>query len=230
MYTIASVLKVACAFNSYSKATVLLHGLIIPSCSQRFLRKLPGGIFGEQAEDRLFEIIQMDNPDEQRRQIQRWRILACCTTCSIVQFSQCTAIALFVSKVLPYPCRLSEHWYLEIHVCFIATVSGQNFRISCNLSGAQVPFPDVGNDPVCWIYLLNLKVLVDTGRLQSHCLIKQSGAATMADFSYGTFNILRVQHLAEGCTATPSLVFLQYYAGSYNSSTFVHAPLPFAMR
>ena len=38
---------------------------------QKFLRKLPGGIFGEQAEERLFEIIRLDDPEEQRQQIRR---------------------------------------------------------------------------------------------------------------------------------------------------------------
>ncbi|GAU98187.1 hypothetical protein RvY_09366 [Ramazzottius varieornatus] len=43
----------------------------IASVLKKFLRKLPGGIFGEQAEDRLFEIVQLSDPNEQRLQAHR---------------------------------------------------------------------------------------------------------------------------------------------------------------
>ncbi|XP_055330004.1 uncharacterized protein LOC129582498 isoform X2 [Paramacrobiotus metropolitanus] len=41
----------------------------IASVLKKFLRKLPGGIFGQNSEERLFDIIQNDNPEEQRKQI-----------------------------------------------------------------------------------------------------------------------------------------------------------------
>lgn len=44
MYTIASVLK-------------------------KFLRKIPGGVFGKEREEQLFDLIQLDNMEQQRDQI-----------------------------------------------------------------------------------------------------------------------------------------------------------------
>ncbi|XP_035228361.1 rho GTPase-activating protein 20-like [Stegodyphus dumicola] len=43
----------------------------IASVLKKFLRKLPGGIFGSENEEALFEIINMDNIDEKRDKIHR---------------------------------------------------------------------------------------------------------------------------------------------------------------
>lgn len=43
----------------------------IASVLKKFLRKLPGGIFGRDGEQELFQIIELDNIDEQRNKIHR---------------------------------------------------------------------------------------------------------------------------------------------------------------
>lgn len=40
--------------------------------SQKFLRKLPGGIFGPENEEALFEIINLENIDDKRERIHRF--------------------------------------------------------------------------------------------------------------------------------------------------------------
>lgn len=48
-------------FSDYTIASVL----------KKFLRKIPGGIFGKEAEQQLFTIIQLDSVEQQRDQIHR---------------------------------------------------------------------------------------------------------------------------------------------------------------
>lgn len=43
----------------------------IASVLKKFLRKIPGGIFGKEAEQQLFAIIQLDSIEQQRDQIHR---------------------------------------------------------------------------------------------------------------------------------------------------------------
>lgn len=44
----------------------------IASVLKKFLRKLPGGIFGRQGEQELFHVIELNNVDEQRDKIHRY--------------------------------------------------------------------------------------------------------------------------------------------------------------
>jgi len=43
----------------------------IASVLKKFLRKIPGGIFGKETEQQLFAIIQLDSVEQQRDQIHR---------------------------------------------------------------------------------------------------------------------------------------------------------------
>lgn len=44
----------------------------IASVLKKFLRKLPGGIFGPEREERLFTIIQWEDAEQKREEIHKW--------------------------------------------------------------------------------------------------------------------------------------------------------------
>ena len=44
----------------------------IASVLKKFLRKIPGGIFGPENETKLFEVIKLENDDEKLTEVQRW--------------------------------------------------------------------------------------------------------------------------------------------------------------
>lgn len=46
----------------------------IASVLKKFLRKIPGGVFGKEGEQQLFTVIQLDSIEQQRDQIHRWAL------------------------------------------------------------------------------------------------------------------------------------------------------------
>jgi hypothetical protein len=71
----------------------------IASVLKKFLRKLPGGIFGRDGEQRLFEVIELPYTEEQRDQIHRLEFAYLDITYNIVVPSEKCHIKFMFCKV-----------------------------------------------------------------------------------------------------------------------------------
>lgn len=84
-------------FSDYTIASVL----------KKFLRKIPGGIFGKETEQQLFTIIQLDSVEQQRDQIHRWWFLYTLTIFSrLVGFTKEITLRRLITSMPIYTQRL----------------------------------------------------------------------------------------------------------------------------